>query len=134
MSADPYATLGLKKDATADDIRKAYRKIARTSHPDLNPDDPAAEAKFKQASAAHDLLKDPDRRARYDRGEIDASGAERPQQREIRHRFEQIGLAMPVLAHDHQPGRGNLEVELREITVVLGGQAGEHVGGAISAR
>lgn len=79
MSADPYATLGLKKDASADEIRKAYRKIARTSHPDLNPDDPAAEAKFKLASAAHDLLKDPDRRARFDRGEIDASGAERPQ-------------------------------------------------------
>ncbi len=79
MSADPYATLGLKKDATADDIRKAYRKIARTSHPDLNPDDPVAEARFKAASAAHDLLKDPDRRARFDRGEIDASGAERPQ-------------------------------------------------------
>jgi DnaJ-class molecular chaperone len=79
MSADPYAALGLKKDATADDIRKAYRKIARQSHPDLNPDDPAAEAKFKQASAAHDLLKDPEKRARFDRGEIDASGAERPQ-------------------------------------------------------
>lgn len=79
MSADPYAALGLKKDATADDIRKAYRKIARQSHPDLNPDDPAAEATFKQASAAHDLLKDPEKRARFDRGEIDASGAERPQ-------------------------------------------------------
>jgi DnaJ-class molecular chaperone len=79
MSADPYAALGLKKDATAEDIRKAYRKIARQSHPDLNPDDPAAEAKFKQASAAHDLLTDPEKRARFDRGEIDASGAERPQ-------------------------------------------------------
>lgn len=79
MSADPYAALGLKKDATADEIRKAYRKIARTSHPDLNPDDPVAEAKFKQASAAHDLLKDPEKRARFDRGEIDATGAERPQ-------------------------------------------------------
>lgn len=79
MSADPYAVLGLKKDASADDIRKAYRKVARTSHPDLNPDDPAAEARFKAASAAHDLLKDPEKRARFDRGEIDATGAERPQ-------------------------------------------------------
>lgn len=79
MSADPYAALGLNRSASNDEIKKAYRKIARTSHPDLNPDDPAAEAKFKAASAAYDLLKDPETRARFDRGEIDASGAERPQ-------------------------------------------------------
>ncbi len=81
MSTDPYAALGLTKTATAEDIKKAYRKIARTSHPDLNPDDAAAEAKFKAASAAYDLLKDAETRARFDRGEIDASGAERQQQR-----------------------------------------------------
>jgi DnaJ-class molecular chaperone len=77
MSKDPYEALGLKKTATADEIKKAYRKIARTSHPDLNPDDPAAEARFKAASAAYDLLKDPETRAKFDRGEIDATGAER---------------------------------------------------------
>lgn len=82
MSTDPYAALGVAKDATADEIKKAYRKIARTSHPDLNPDDKAAEARFKAASAAFDLLKDPETRARFDRGEIDASGAERQQQRQ----------------------------------------------------
>jgi DnaJ-class molecular chaperone len=81
MAIDPYAALGLSRTATADEIKKAYRKIARTSHPDLNPDDPAAEAKFKAASAAYDLLKDSETRARFDRGEIDASGAERQQQR-----------------------------------------------------
>ncbi len=81
---DPYAALGLTTSATADEIKKAYRKIARTSHPDLNPDDAGAEAKFKAASAAYDLLKDPETRARFDRGEIDASGAERPQQRYYR--------------------------------------------------
>lgn len=77
MSDDPYAALGLTKDATEAEIKKAYRRIAKTSHPDLNPDDPAAEAKFKAAAAAYELLKDPERRARFDRGEIDASGAER---------------------------------------------------------
>ncbi len=79
MTTDPYAALGLTKSATADEIKKAYRKIVRTSHPDINPDDPAAEARFKAAAQAYDLLKDPETRARFDRGEIDASGAERPE-------------------------------------------------------
>ncbi|ASM70906.1 MULTISPECIES: DnaJ C-terminal domain-containing protein [Roseobacteraceae] len=76
MIKDPYAALGLTKDATADEIKKAYRKIARTDHPDLNPDDPRAEARFKDAGRAYDLLKDPEQRRRFDAGEIDASGAE----------------------------------------------------------
>lgn len=77
MSTDPYEALGIKKTATADEIKKAYRKIARSSHPDLNPDDTTAEARFKAAAAAYDLLKDPETRAKFDRGEIDATGAER---------------------------------------------------------
>ena len=77
MSDDPYAALGLTKSATAADIKKAYRKLVRTSHPDLHPDDAGAEARFKAVTAAHDLLKDADTRARFDAGEIDASGAER---------------------------------------------------------
>ena len=76
MTQDPYAALGLSKDATADEIKKAYRKIARTNHPDLNPDNPAAEARFKEAGRAHDLLKDPAQRRRFDAGEIDITGAE----------------------------------------------------------
>ncbi len=79
MNSDPYAALGLTKSATDAEIKKAYRKIVKTSHPDLNPDDPGAEARFKAASAAYDLLKDPEQRARFDRGEIDASGQERPE-------------------------------------------------------
>ena len=77
MTQDPYAELGLTKDATADEIKKAYRKIARTNHPDLNPGDPSAEIRFKEAGRAYDLLKDPEQRQRFDAGEIDATGAEK---------------------------------------------------------
>src|SRR5437764_7747976 len=84
----PYEVLGVKPDATADEIRKAYRKLAKQFHPDLNPGKPAAEARFKAVSAANDLLSDPEKRARYDRGEIDESGAERPPRGYYRHHAE----------------------------------------------
>lgn len=74
--SDPYTTLGLTKAANADDIRKAYRKLAKQYHPDANPGDKAAEEKFKQISSAFKLLSDPAQRSRYDRGEIDANGEE----------------------------------------------------------
>jgi DnaJ-class molecular chaperone len=76
---DPYALLGVPRTATPEEIKKAYRKLARRLHPDLNPGDRSAEERFKKVSAAHDLLSDPEKRARFDRGEIDASGQERPQ-------------------------------------------------------
>jgi molecular chaperone DnaJ len=63
-----YKTLGVKKDATEDEIKKAYRKLARKYHPDRNPDDKAAEEKFKEVSAAHDVLADPEKRKEYDAG------------------------------------------------------------------
>lgn len=78
---DPYATLGLTKTATDAQIKAAFKKLARKHHPDLQPGDAAAIARFKDISAAHDLLKDPETRRRFDAGEIDATGAEqRPQQ------------------------------------------------------
>ncbi len=75
----PYEVLGVKPDASADDIRKAYRKLAKQHHPDLNPGNVEAERRFKEVTAANDILSDPDKRARFDRGEIDATGAERPE-------------------------------------------------------
>ena len=69
MTQDPYAALGLSKNATADEIKKAYRKIARANHPDLNPDNPTAEARFKDAGRANDLLKDPEQRRRFEYGD-----------------------------------------------------------------
>ena len=99
MTTDPYDALGLTRSATADDIKKAYRKLVRSSHPDLHPDDAAAEARFKAISAAHDLLKDPKTRARFDAGEIDASGTERPQRQYYRDFAESGGSP-------YQQGRG----------------------------
>ena len=84
MADDPYKTLGVKKDASQEEIQKAYRRRAKKLHPDLNPGDSHAEEQFKEVSAAYDLLSDPEKRTRYDRGEIDASGAERPERRYYR--------------------------------------------------
>lgn len=75
---DPYKVLGVARTASDEEIRKAYRRLAKKHHPDLNPGDRKAEDRFKEASAAYDILGDPARRARYDRGEIDSSGAQRP--------------------------------------------------------
>ena len=66
--ADYYDILGVARDASADEIKRAFRKVARESHPDANPDDPQAEARFKEAAKAYEVLSDPERRARYDRG------------------------------------------------------------------
>ena len=63
---DYYNVLGLKKDASADDIKKAYRKLARKFHPDLNPDDKEAHQKFQQINEANEVLSDPEKRKKYD--------------------------------------------------------------------
>lgn len=83
MANHPYDVLGVSSSASAADIQKAYRKLAKKLHPDLNPGDKAAEEKFKEVAAAYDLLGDAEKRKRFDNGEIDASGAERPPQHQF---------------------------------------------------
>lgn len=75
--ANPYTVLGVSKNATQDEIKQAYRKLARKLHPDLNPNDKNAENKFKEVSAAYDILSDETKRKRFDAGEIDETGKER---------------------------------------------------------
>ncbi len=72
--ADPYQTLGVSRTASEADIKKAYRKLAKELHPDRNKDNPKAAEKFSQVTNAYDLLNDKDKRARFDRGEIDGDG------------------------------------------------------------
>jgi DnaJ-class molecular chaperone len=91
--------LGVPHSATADQIQKAYRKLAKKLHPDLNPGNAAAEEQFKEVASANDLLSDPEKRRRFDAGEIDASGAERPPQQFYR-RYAGAGAGANPYAND----------------------------------
>jgi DnaJ-class molecular chaperone len=91
VAADPYQVLGVSKNASQDEIQQAYRKLAKKHHPDLNPGNKKAEERFKDIGTAYDILGDPEKRARFDRGEIDASGTERPQ----RHYYREYADAGP---------------------------------------
>jgi DnaJ-class molecular chaperone len=94
---DPYEILGVQRTADEAAIRAAYRKLAKKHHPDVNPNKPDAAARFGEISSAHDLLSDKDKRAKFDRGEIDAEGHEVHQQRQYyrdapgRERYESAG-------------------------------------------
>jgi DnaJ-class molecular chaperone len=117
MAQSPYEVLGVKPDASPDDIRKVYRKLAKELHPDLNPGKPEAEARFKTVTAAYDILSDADKRARYDRGEIDESGAERP-----RHSYRPHAEGAQGWKYGPQ-GEMNVE-DLEDILSVFGGGMG----------
>jgi DnaJ-class molecular chaperone len=121
----PYEILGVKPTADADEIRKVYRKLAKELHPDLNPGKPEAEARFKTVTAAYDLLSDADKRARYDRGEIDESGAERPQ-------YSYRPHAEGAQGWKYQP-HGNMDAsDLEDLFAMFGG--GQRGAGARGGR
>jgi DnaJ-class molecular chaperone len=77
MADDPYTVLGVPRSATQEEIARAFRKLAKELHPDINPNNLAATERFKKVSVANELLSDPEKRRKYDRGEIDAAGEPR---------------------------------------------------------
>jgi DnaJ-class molecular chaperone len=77
MAKDPYQVLGIPKSASADEVKRAFRELAKKYHPDKTKGDKAAEVKFKEINTAYDILGDAAKRRRFDRGEIDAAGNER---------------------------------------------------------
>jgi DnaJ-class molecular chaperone len=76
LARDPYQELGVSRTASADEVRKAFRKLAKQNHPDTNPGNKEAEERFKRLSAAFDIVGDPEKRKKFDAGEIDADGRE----------------------------------------------------------
>jgi len=86
MAKNPYEILGVNKEASEADIKLAYRKLAKKHHPDLNPDNKNADEKFKELNAANDILSDPQKRAAFDRGEVDMTGQPQYQQRQQSYR------------------------------------------------
>ena len=103
MAIDPYKILGVDKAATQDEIQKAYRKLAKKIHPDLNPGNKKAEEQFKEVASAHTLLSDEAKRKQYDAGEIDGLGAEKPRQNYYRD-YADAGTANP---YTHNAGFGD---------------------------
>jgi len=101
--ADPYQVLGVARTASQDDIRKTYRKAAKETHPDLNPGKPEAERRFKEINAAYDIIGDPEKRKRYDTGEIDETGAERQPER---HFYREYAEADPDIRYGRRTASG----------------------------
>jgi DnaJ-class molecular chaperone len=128
MSDDLYATLGVGRDASQEDIKRAYRRLAKEMHPDLNPDKPEVGERFKQVTAAYDILSDAERRGRYDRGEIDASGQERPQ-----YHYRDFAEDPAAGSYYTREGFGN-EEELHDFFEGLFGGRGRGGGSRMRAR
>jgi DnaJ-class molecular chaperone len=129
MADDPYKTLGIAKTATADEIRAAYRKLAKKLHPDLNPGNKSAEEDFKNLNAANDILSDPDKRARYDAGEIDGTGAERAPPRGYRDYAE-----APQGARYAYTGAGGQDENYEDLFANLFGDRGPRPSGPAPGR
>ena len=117
MAGDPYKELGVARNASADEVKKAFRKLAKDLHPDKNPGDKASEERFKRITAAFDLLGDKEKRAKFDRGEIDADG------REQFRGFGGAGArpgAGPGAGPGGRPGFDNIDLD--ELFGMFGGQ------------
>src|SRR5579863_487280 len=122
---DPYEVLGVQKTDSDTAIRSAYRKLAKRFHPDVNPGKPEVGERFKEISAAYDLLGDKDKRGRYDRGEIDAAGNEVPPQRPFYHEY---GDTAGREKYHSASGFSNEDLE-DILAQAFGGRAGAGAGG-----
>jgi len=124
VAGDPYKELGVARGASADEIKKAFRKLAKELHPDKNPGDKAAEERFKRITAAFDLLGDAEKRAKYDRGEIDADGRE-----QFRAPPGGGGRSGGFGGFGGSGGRGGFEdIDLEELFGAFGGGGGRTAG------
>ncbi|MFZ5670879.1 MAG: DnaJ C-terminal domain-containing protein [Pseudomonadota bacterium] len=123
MARDPYLELGVPRTASAEEIRKAFRKLAKQHHPDANPGNKAAEETFKRVSAAFDVIGDEEKRRKFDRGEIDAEGREQ-------HPGFQGGPWGPGGASGgrYRPGPGSPGFEGVDINDILGEVFGQRGG------
>jgi DnaJ-class molecular chaperone len=126
MAKDPYETLGVQKTDSDAAIRSAYRKLAKRHHPDVNPGKPEAADRFKEISAAYDLLSDKDKRARFDRGEIDGAGNEVPPQRPF---YRDFGDAAGREKYRTQAGFDAEDLESIFAQAFGGGMGGGGMGG-----
>ena len=129
---NPYEVLGVKPTASEDEMRNAYRKLAKRYHPDLNPGNKNAEAKFKELSAAYDILSDKEKRGRFDRGEIDASGAERPEHAHQRYRGFAEGA--PGEKYEYHAAEGVAPEDLDDLFAFFGRGARQGAGGGAGMR
>jgi len=134
LASDLYQELGVSRGASADEIRKAFRKLAKQLHPDQNPDDKAAEERFKKVSAAFDILGDEDKRKKYDAGQIDSDGRET--MRGFRPGEGPFGAGGPFAGGGfHREGPGNFEAHFEGgdfsdiLSEILGGRRGGGGGG-----
>jgi DnaJ-class molecular chaperone len=109
---DPYSVLGVSRSVSEKDLKSAYRKLAKANHPDQNKDDPKAHQKFAEISSAYDFLTDKDKKAAYDRGEIDADGNPK---------FAGLGGARPGAGRGQQAGGFSAEDILKEFMSGFGG-------------
>jgi len=130
LARDPYQELGVARSATADEIRKAFRKLAKQFHPDANQGNAEAEERFKRVSGAFDIIGDPDKRKKFDRGEMDADG---------RDQHPGFGGGSPfgpggASGGRYRPGPGSPGFEGVDINDILGDMFGRGAGGPGAGR